>query len=169
MLSHATPALLLAAGLPSCACRAPPHHAFTSHLPPCPACLPLPPGLAPFRWSHGIISTETRDGALDNCDFASIYPLTDVRFGCCPSLPHACAGERRTLGTLGCPIGGSLWTVKHVCWTRAALLHLPSRPLQPPVRRRRRGRTHTCLQLMLPCPPVRRPRWAVGLRSAMSL
>lgn len=65
-----------------------PQHRHTQHAtPPCCA-----------RWSHGIISTETRDGALANCDFASIYPLTDVRPAAAlpcrtpaqPSPPPAC-------------------------------------------------------------------------------
>ncbi|KAL4423355.1 hypothetical protein ABPG77_004286 [Micractinium sp. CCAP 211/92] len=32
-------------------------------------------GALAFWWSHAIISSETRDGALKNCDFAHIYPL----------------------------------------------------------------------------------------------
>lgn len=32
-------------------------------------------GALRFWWSHAIISTETRDGALENCDFESLYPL----------------------------------------------------------------------------------------------
>jgi len=32
-------------------------------------------GAVRFWWSHGIISTESLQAALDNCDFASIYPL----------------------------------------------------------------------------------------------
>lgn len=31
-----------------------------------------------FWWSHAIVSTETRDGALKTCDFAAIGPLVSA-------------------------------------------------------------------------------------------
>ena len=40
-----------------------------------------------FWWSHAILSTETRDGALKYCDFSAIGPLVSFEIADAPHSP----------------------------------------------------------------------------------